>query len=52
MGTYQQNSDGSWTEAVPIPPSRTLRVERWLRWRGWHALARGVARWDERNLGR
>jgi hypothetical protein len=52
MGIYQQNRDGSWEPAKPIPPSRTLRFELWLRRRGWHALARAIARWDERKLGR
>jgi hypothetical protein len=52
MGIYQQDRDDAWEPAEPIPPSRTLRVELWLRRRGWHALARAVVRWDERKLGR
>lgn len=52
MPISRQNDDGTWSEATPIPESRTLRVERWLRRRGWRRAARALARWDERGLGR
>jgi hypothetical protein len=52
VSMYQQNPDGTWSEATPIPPSRTLRLERWLARHGMHGLARMIARFDERGLGR
>jgi hypothetical protein len=52
MDTYQQNTDGTWTPARPVPPTRLLRVERWLRRHGRHRLANALARWDEKGLGR
>ena len=53
MEMYRQNRDGTWSYvSQPIRPTRILRVERWLRRRGWHRLAHALARWDERGLGR
>lgn len=52
MNVHQQNSNGIWTPADPIPPTRSLRVENWLRRHGMRCLASGLARWDERGLGR
>jgi hypothetical protein len=48
----QQNADGTWSEAVPIPPTRILRWENKLRAKGYLRLANILARWDERGLGR
>jgi hypothetical protein len=52
MSALQQNPDGSWSEAKPVPYTRMLRVELWLRRRGFKSLADKLARWDERGLGR
>lgn len=52
MSMHQQNPDGSWTPAEPIPPTRLLRWETWLRRLGHERLANVLARWDERGLGR
>ncbi len=52
MNIQQQNSDGTWTAAEPIPTTRILRLENWLRRHGMRRLASGLARWDERGLGR
>jgi len=52
MNAYQQNPDGTWEPARPIPPTRILRWERWLLRLGHHRLAAVLARWDERGLGR
>lgn len=52
MDMQRQNEDGSWSTAKPIPPSRQLRVENWLRRNKLSWLARLLAKWDERRLGR
>lgn len=52
MPIQQQNADGTWGPAQPVPATRILRVERWLRRRGWRRIANALARWDERGLGR
>lgn len=51
--TQQQNPDGSWSEATPLPyQGRVARTEDWLRRRGFRRLALVLARWDERKLGK
>ena len=52
MPIHRQNDDGTWSPARPIPATRVLRAERWMRRRGWRRLADALARWDERGLGR
>ncbi|MFF0055632.1 hypothetical protein ACFYRI_14705 [Streptomyces microflavus] len=51
MPTSQQNPDGTWTTAVPIPVTPTLDFEvtghgpyRWDAFRGTRRLASGAAR--------
>lgn len=53
-GNMQQNPDGSWTPAEPVPvQGRVARFEFWLRRHGWlPRLAAALGRWDERNLGK
>lgn len=48
----QQNPDGSWTDAKPLPAMgwKGLAEVR-LRRRGWTRLANLFAWWDERGLG-
>lgn len=53
MPTYQQNPDGSWSPATPLPYiGRAARLEDWCRRHGFHRVAAVLCRWDERNLGR
>jgi hypothetical protein len=52
MSTYQQNTDGSWGPARPLPTSRLYRIEQWMRRRGHRRLADLIARYDERGLAR
>ncbi|WP_097982842.1 hypothetical protein [Streptomyces sp. f150] len=51
MATSQQNPDGTWTPAVPLPITPTLDFEvtghgpyRWDAWRGTRQVAAGTAR--------
>lgn len=49
----QQNPDGTWSDAEPIPYiGWKARLEQRLRRRGLTRLANLMARWDERGLGR
>jgi hypothetical protein len=53
MNTYQQNPDGSWTPATPIPlQGWKAKLEQRLRRRGFRRLANLLGAWDERGLGR
>lgn len=52
MSTYRQNDDGTWSTAKPVPPTRILRWEKWLRRLGHQRIANVLARWDERGIGR
>lgn len=49
---HQQNPDGSWSPATPIPMRGwKARLEERLRRRGWKRLPNLLAKWDERGLG-
>lgn len=49
----QQNPDGSWSEATPLPfYGWKARTEQWLRRRGFERATRVMGAWDERGLGR
>lgn len=48
----QQNEDGSWGPAEPLPYiGWKARLEQWFARRGWNRLAGFMASWDERGLG-
>ena len=50
---YQQNLDGSWGSAKPLPYiGWKARLEQRLRARGMSKAANFMAAWDERGLGR
>jgi hypothetical protein len=50
--TMQENPDGSWSEATPLPMQGwKARLEERLRKRGWKRLPNLLAWWDERGLG-
>lgn len=52
MPIQQQNPDGSWSEARPIPLGGwKAKTEEWMHKRGLHRLGRLMGRWDERGLG-
>lgn len=49
----QQNTDGSWSPAVPLgPQGMVANIEFYLRSKGMKRLPDLLARWDERNLGK
>jgi hypothetical protein len=50
MKAHQQNPDGSWSEAQPLPGTRLYRIESWLRKRGHKRMAAVLAWWDELQL--
>jgi hypothetical protein len=57
MPVMQQNPDGSWSPAEPLPYigwkarlADKLRRAKWTR--GHTGIARLLERWDERGLGR
>lgn len=52
MPELRQNDDGSWSPDKPIKPSRIVRLESWLIRHRIKRLARWLADWDERGLGR
>lgn len=53
MSIHQQNPDGSWSPAEPLPMQGwKARAEERVRRRGFKRLANLLARWDERGLGR
>lgn len=53
MPNIQQNPDGSWSEAKPLPlVGWKARLEMKLRRRGWKRVPSFLARWDERGLGK
>ena len=53
MNNMQQNPDGSWSPATPLPYlGWKARTEDWCRRHGLRRLARLLGAWDERGLGR
>ena len=52
MTAHQQNADGTWSPAQPIPPHGPIaRLEAWARRRGHRRIAQILGRIDERGLG-
>lgn len=52
MHTSQQNDDGSWGPAEPIPYlGWKAKTEDWCRRHGLKRLARFFGNWDEKGLG-
>lgn len=48
----QQNEDGSWSEATPVPAQGAVaKVEFYLRSKGFKKIPNLLAKWDERGLG-
>lgn len=46
---YQQNTDGSWSEATPLGPQGwRARLEFWCRKRGLNRIANALGDWEER----
>lgn len=51
MSIHQQNEDGTWSEATPLPwMGWKAKTENWLRQRGFRRLPNFLAWWDERGL--
>lgn len=53
MPVQQQNPDGSWGPAEPIPfIGWKAKIEQWSRRHGFNRIASFFGAWDERGLGR
>lgn len=52
MSVQQQNPDGSWSDAKPLPYiGWKARLEQWFRRPRSTRIANLLAAWDERGLG-